>query len=387
MRQLKGVLLAMISSSTFGLIPLFALPAMQEGVGLDSVLFYRFAISAVVVGAYLLLRRVDLRITLKEFGTMFLLGGAYASTSLFLTASYLYIPSGVATTIHFLYPVLVTAIMIAFFKDKISLSVIIATVLAILGVYLLSSGEGEGVMSWKGLFMVLSTVVTYAIYIVGVNKSCIQHMGGLKMTFYMLFCCTIIFGANILLKGQGLDMMPNANAVVHIFLLSLIPTLVSDLTLILAISARGVNHGRYYGMYGTLDGSKYGSFVFGRTFRVGADTGSCYRAGSRVHRDPIQSSGTFFYETFDPGIYKNKKIKLKIRVMVNLIRITEPTDIRLQKLIPLYKEAFPEEERRNIKQLERLIREKTEMHFNAIETGWCFGRFCLSTGICGFLLP
>lgn len=87
MRQLKGVLLAMISSSTFGLIPLFALPAMQEGVGLDSVLFYRFAISAVVVGAYLLLRRVDLRITLKEFGTMFLLGGAYASTSLFLTAS------------------------------------------------------------------------------------------------------------------------------------------------------------------------------------------------------------------------------------------------------------------------------------------------------------
>ena len=54
--------------------------------------------------------------------------------------------------------------------------------------------------------------------------------------------------------------------------------------------------------------------------------------------------------------------------MVNLIRITEPTDIRLQKLIPLYKEAFPEEERRNIKQLERLIREKTEMHFNAIET-------------------
>ena len=62
---------------------------------------------------------------------MFLLGGAYASTSLFLTASYLYIPSGVATTIHFLYPVLVTAIMIVFFKDKISLSVIIATVLAI----------------------------------------------------------------------------------------------------------------------------------------------------------------------------------------------------------------------------------------------------------------
>ena len=269
MRQLKGVLLAMISSSTFGLIPLFALPAMQEGVGLDSVLFYRFAISAVVVGAYLLLRRVDLRITLKEFGTMFLLGGACASTSLFLTASYLYIPSGVATTIHFLYPVLVTAIMIAFFKDKISLSVIIATVLAILGVYLLSSGEGEGVTSLKGLFMVLSTVVTYAIYIVGVNKSCIQHMDGLKMTFYMLFCCTIIFGANILLKGQGLDMMPNANAVVYIFLLSLIPTLVSDLTLILAIQHVGSTTAAIMGCMEPLTAVSMGVLFLGERFGLG----------------------------------------------------------------------------------------------------------------------
>ena len=261
MRQLKGVLLAMISSSTFGLIPLFALPAMQEGVGLDSVLFYRFAISAVVVGVYLLLRRVDLRITLKEFGTMFLLGGAYASTSLFLTASYLYIPSGVATTIHFLYPVLVTAIMIAFFKDKISLSVIIATVLAILGVYLLSSGEGEGVTSLKGLFMVLSTVVTYAIYIVGVNKSCIQHMDGLKMTFYMLFCCTIIFGVNILLKGQGLDMMSNTNAVVHIFLLAL--------TLILAIQHVGSTTAAIMGCMEPLTAVSMGVLFLGERFGLG----------------------------------------------------------------------------------------------------------------------
>ena len=121
MRQLKGVLLAMISSSTFGLIPLFAIPALKEGVGLDSLLFYRFAISAVVVGIYLLVRRENFRVSLKELGTLFVLGAAYASTALFLTASYLYIPSGVATTIHFLYPVLVTVIMIAFFKDKISL--------------------------------------------------------------------------------------------------------------------------------------------------------------------------------------------------------------------------------------------------------------------------
>lgn len=266
MRQLKGVLLAIVSSSTFGLIPLFALPAIREGVGLDSVLFYRFAISSVAIGAFLLIRGVNLRVSLKEFGTLFVLGGAYASTALFLTASYLYIPSGVATTIHFLYPVLVTVIMIAFFKDRISLPVIVATGMAILGVYLLSSGEGQGIISLKGLLMVLSTVVTYAIYIVGVNKSCISGMDGLKMTFYMLFSCAIIFGINLLVKGQGLDAMPSFNATVHVFLLALIPTLISDLTLILAIQHIGSTTSAILGCMEPLTAVSMGVLFLGEHF-------------------------------------------------------------------------------------------------------------------------
>ena len=110
----------MISSATFGMIPLFALPVIRGGMGVDSVMFYRFALSSAVVGAYLLLRRADLRVTLREFGVLFGLGALYAFTSLLLTIAYLYIPSGVATTIHFLYPLLVAAIMALFFKDRIS---------------------------------------------------------------------------------------------------------------------------------------------------------------------------------------------------------------------------------------------------------------------------
>lgn len=285
MRQLKGVLLAIISSSTFGLIPLFALPAIREGVGLDSVLFYRFAISAVAVGIFLLIRKVDFRVSMKELGTFFVLGGAYASTALFLTASYLYIPSGVATTIHFLYPVLVTAIMIAFFKDKISLPVIVATGMAILGVWLLSRGEGQGGVGLKGLLMVLSTVVTYAIYIVGVNKSCVHRMDGLKMTFYMLFACAVIFLVNLLVKGQGLDAMPSANAAVHVFLLALIPTLISDLTLILAIQHVGSTTAAHYGVYGAFDSREHGSAFPWRAFRFQPVVGCTDRVGRGIYRD------------------------------------------------------------------------------------------------------
>lgn len=239
MSQLKGLVCGMVSSSTFGLIPLFALPAIQAGIGLDSVMFYRFGISAFALGVWLLVCRKDLRITFREFVVLFGLGILYALTALILTTSYLYLPSGIATTVHFLYPVVVTAVMILFFKDKISVPVILAALMAITGVYLLSSGEGGGVVSMKGLLLALSTVITYALYIVGINKSCVQKMDGLKMTFYVLFSCTIIFVLNLLVKGQMPDAIPDLSTGIYLLMLALIPTLVSDFTLILSVQQVG----------------------------------------------------------------------------------------------------------------------------------------------------
>lgn len=239
MNQLKGLLYGIVSSSTFGLIPLFALPALKAGVGLDSVMFYRFGLSTLALGIWLLIRRRDLRISLKEFGVLFGLGVFYALTALLLTTSYLYIPSGVATTIHFLYPVVVTAVMILFFKDRVSLPVLAASVLAISGVYLLSYGEESGAMSLKGLLLALATVVAYALYIVGVNKSCVRRMDGLKMTFYVLLSCSIVFVLNLLLKGEMPDAVPDVATGVCLLFLALIPTLVSDFTLILSVQHVG----------------------------------------------------------------------------------------------------------------------------------------------------
>ena len=63
MYRLKGLIYGVISSATFGLIPLFALPAIRNGIGVDSVMFYRFGISALVLGLWLVIRRYDLRIS------------------------------------------------------------------------------------------------------------------------------------------------------------------------------------------------------------------------------------------------------------------------------------------------------------------------------------
>ena len=53
--------------------------------------------------------------------------------------------------------------------------------------------------------------------------------------------------------------------------------------------------------------------------------------------------------------------------MMTLIRITSADDSRLNRLIPLYEESFPESERRKIGQLKRMIENHAPMYFNAIE--------------------
>lgn len=180
-----------------------------------------------------------MKVNLKEVWVLIVLGILYALTSIFLAQSYFYIPSGVAVTIHFLYPILVAIIMILFFGEKASKPIILATLMAIGGVYLLGSGDSSGDLSIKGLTLALTTVILYAGYIVGVNKSCVKEMDGLKMTFYVLLVCTFICLINLLVNGEPFEMIPSASAAVNIVLLALLSTLISDLTLILAIQYIG----------------------------------------------------------------------------------------------------------------------------------------------------
>ena len=119
MKNLKGIAYALASSSTFGLIPLFSIPILVSGaMEAPSLLFYRFAFATLAMGLAGILLKKDFRVSPRLLLKISLLGVFYASTSMGLTLSYQYIPSGVATTIHFLYPVVVTVIMTTFFGES-----------------------------------------------------------------------------------------------------------------------------------------------------------------------------------------------------------------------------------------------------------------------------
>lgn len=239
MKRFQGIFYALLSSATFGMIPLFAVPVLRSGMNTASLLFYRMLFSALLMGAFLLLRRSDIRIGRRPFFTVLGLSVFYTASSLFLLESYLYIPSGIATTIHFLYPVFVTILTVGFFKEHLSRVMSFAVVMAVGGVWLLSVGDGEGPISIPGVGMVLITVVAYGSYIVGVNRSCANRIDGFVMTFYVLAFTAVFCGINLLFSSKGLEPIPSVNMATNLVLLALIPTLVSNLFLILAIHRVG----------------------------------------------------------------------------------------------------------------------------------------------------
>lgn len=240
LKRFQGILYALLSSASFGMIPMFAVPALRSGMSTTSVLFYRMAFSAVLMGLLVLVRKTDMRITRRQLFTIIGLSVFYMASSLFLLESYLYIPSGIATTIHFLYPVFVTMLMVSLFHEKLSVVMMVAIALAVGGVYLLSSGNPGGKsISLFGVGIVLITVVAYGSYIVGVKQSCASRVDGLAMTFYVLFFTALQCGVNVLFHGEGLDAIPNFGIGLDLVLLALIPTLVSNLFLILAIHKVG----------------------------------------------------------------------------------------------------------------------------------------------------
>lgn len=268
MKNIKGIAYALISSSTFGLIPLFSIPVLASGaMGVPSLLFYRFAFATAAIAVAGLALRRNFKIKPAVLVKISVLGIFYASTSMGLTMSYQYISSGAATTMHFLYPILVTAIMIAFFGEKASRTLIAASVLSIIGVALLSQGEGGGVEP-KGLLLVLMTVVTYATYIVGVNKSGVESTDPVILTFYVFVASTALFAAYAWGTGGTIEPIKDCTTMWHIVLLALLPTVISDFTLILAIKYVGSTVTAILGSMEPLTAVLVGVFYFSESFSI-----------------------------------------------------------------------------------------------------------------------
>lgn len=258
--QTKGVVLAIISAICYGMNPLGALFLYEEGLNVNSVIFYRFIFASILLAIFMLIKKDSFYLKFKEIILLALLGLLFGISAISLFNSFLYMDAGLASTVLFIYPIFVAIIMAIFFKEKNSIITILSIIFAFLGVVLLYESDGANVSNF-GIFLVIVSSLCYAIYIVIINQY--LKISALKVTFYSMLFCTI----TILIHSffdSSLNIMPlvNFNMWFYTLFLALVPTIISLLFLIKAIQLIGSTSASILGALEPLTAVLIGVYVF-----------------------------------------------------------------------------------------------------------------------------
>lgn len=261
-RVFKGYTLGVIGSACYGLNPLFALPLYQKGLTPDSVLFYRYFFAILFLA--LLMKYHGQSFTLKrnEILPLAIMGILFSISSLTLFMSYNYMDAGIASTILFLYPIMVAVISAVVFREKLSLMTTIAIALAFWGISLLNENGSGKPLNMIGLSLVVLSALSYAIYLIGVNRSVLKSMPTEKLTFY-----SILFGISIYLIRLNCltDLQPFTSPFMwmNAIGLALLPTVISLITITASIHLIGSTPTSILGALEPVTALVCGVLVFG----------------------------------------------------------------------------------------------------------------------------
>lgn len=240
---LNGIFYASISSASFGFSPLFSLALIAAGLSNLDVLSYRWSVAAIVLVIYALSKKKSLRLnSFDEVWKIILLSALRAITSITLLIGYANIASGIASTINFMYPVVVTLCMMIFFGEQKSWINIGAIGLSLLGVYLMASGDGlrvEGGDTALGLTCSLISALSFAAYYIVMKRTKADKIEVVKFTTWIMLMSAIYFiAANFIFDGK-ITIVTEAKLWISILGLGLWATMVSNFTGVKAVRRIG----------------------------------------------------------------------------------------------------------------------------------------------------
>ena len=264
-RKFIGTLAGIAAAVCYGTNPLGALKLYAEGMQTNSVLFYRFGLAWLIIALVMFFRKESLKVTRQEFRVLTGLGLLFIISSLTLYLSFHYMAAGVASTILFTYPVMTAVIMAVFFHERITWPTVVSLLLSGAGVTLLYWSDSAGVLSTVGVLLVLASALSYALYIIVVNKGNLQ-MSSFKINFYVLMYCTLGMLVYSLVAGLPLILPQNATSWFYVGWLALVPAIFALVLMVYAAKYVGSTTTAILGALEPLTAVLIGIFVFDEPF-------------------------------------------------------------------------------------------------------------------------
>ena len=263
--KLRGTVCGIAAAVFYGTNPLGAMNLYADGISTNSTLFYRFGIAVIILGVMMAVQRKSFTLTRRELATLAILGVFMSTSSTTLYFSFNFMDVGIASTLLFVYPVMVAVIMATFFHEKVTAATVIAILLSLAGIALLNqTGDGTSLSLW-GVTLVMLSSLTYAIYIVVVNKSSLR-MSSVKLTFYvLLFGLFTIYGYTLAM-GETVQLLVTPKQWLYATQLALMPTVLSLVLMVIAVHDIGSTTTAIMGAIEPITAVAIGVLVFGENF-------------------------------------------------------------------------------------------------------------------------
>lgn len=237
---LRGIFLAILAGATFGLIPLFAIPVIKDGVDYNTVIFYRFLLGAVGMLAVLIYRQNSLRINFSDAWRISILAFIYVICAITLFKSYEYIASGISTALIYTNPIWCALIGVTFLRGETEgrsqWGIWLPLLMSVLGVAMLSGAFTQGGdIAFVGILLGLTSGIGYAIYLVAMPRLSIRKMPSLKLNFYIFLFAAFFQFLYCLTMGGGVEPIHCSDCFISLMLLGLIPTAFSNICVTMAL--------------------------------------------------------------------------------------------------------------------------------------------------------
>ncbi len=207
---LRGLVCASIASAAYGLNPLFALPLYKRGFDVCSVLSFRYLIGAGLLALYVVLfKHCRFRVHRREIIPLVSCGLLMSISSLTLYSSYNYMDVGIASTLLFVYPVMVGVMMWAFFHERMSLVMAACMAMALAGVAVLNWGGGN--VSAVGVVLSMLSALTWALYLIVIRRTSLIAEQAHLITVYSLlfglpvFLCVLRGGIDLRIPSEAFE--------------------------------------------------------------------------------------------------------------------------------------------------------------------------------------
>ena len=280
-RRILGYIAGILAGISYGTNPLFGKALMESGVPVMVMLFFRYAFAALFLAALMLFKKESFKAKRNNLGLLILLGLFFAGSSITLFCSYEFIPSGLATTLIYLYPVIV-ALMMVFLRIYPGWQTWTAIAVTFVGIVLLSTPSGDMPIRPVGVLLAVGSALCYSFYLVIINRSKrIRNVSEHTLTFYSLVTGAVLFAVIRTVQGGG--MLTGIDTVSdwgNLIGLAIIPTMVSMLTI--AISSRyiGPTKTAVLGVFEPLTAILIGTLLFGEalTTKMAAGIALCVAA-------------------------------------------------------------------------------------------------------------